>query len=148
MTYEPYQGNHELGKKITLNSSSQELIHSLMHEDFRTASLKACVIWIFKRQVCCVDCIGGERRWYKHGKLHRDADSNGEVGPALVMSNGCRGWYKEGKLHRDPDRNGNIEHGWETPNGYRYWYIDGERMGDNPTEFDLYKSLVRYQMHK
>jgi len=41
-----------------------------------------------------VECLNGNKFWYKEGKRHR------EKGPAIEWADGVKYWYKDGKLHR------------------------------------------------
>lgn len=42
---------------------------------------------------------GGEQRWIKDGKIHRDDDL-----PALITPEGDMFWYQRGQLHREGDK--------------------------------------------
>jgi hypothetical protein len=58
--------------------------------------------------------IGGTKRWYKNGELHR------EDGPAVEYTNGTKHWYQNNLLHRDDGP------ATEHANGDKYWYQNGE----------------------
>jgi hypothetical protein len=69
---------------------------------------------------------GGEHKWYKEGKLHR------EDGPAVECDNGDCKWYKEGKLHR-VDGPARI-----SATGYREWFLNGQpHREDGPAVYRL-----------
>ena len=57
----------------------------------------------------------GTKRWYLHGRLHR------EGGPAIEWSDGSKWWCLNGQYHREGGP------AIEYPNGSKCWYLHGER---------------------
>ncbi len=71
--------------------------------------------------------IGGEKRWLRNGKLHR------EDGPAVIWAGGQE-WFSNGKRHRD-DGPAVV---WT--DGQIWWYLYGTR--------HEFKSYVRKQFSR
>ena len=59
--------------------------------------------------------FNGSKRWYLHGKPHR------EDGPAVEYANGTKEWWLHGKLHRKDGP------AIEWPDGPKKWYLHGKR---------------------
>lgn len=75
-----------------------------------------------------VEYFDGTKKWFYHGKLHRDNDApaieysdgtnvwyqNGQLhrinGPAIAFSNGSTLWYQHGLLHRDQNDEPAVEY--------------------------------------
>jgi hypothetical protein len=86
----------------------------------------------------------GNKKWYKHGKLHRDNDL-----PAIENANGEKEWYIDGKRHRDNAKpaceyqtskwwykNDSLNRDNDLPsveydNGCKYWHKDNIHHRDN-----------------
>jgi hypothetical protein len=67
--------------------------------------------------ICQIDGHG-TKRWYLHGRFHR------EDGPATEYTNGDKFWYLYGQLHREDGPA--IEHA-----GTKYWYLCGKKHREN-----------------
>ena len=61
-----------------------------------------------------MECLNGNKKWYKNGKLHRDN------GPAIEFSDGSKEWRKNGERHRLDGP------AYECINGYKSWWINGK----------------------
>jgi hypothetical protein len=72
-----------------------------------------------------IDYDDGERRWYLHGKFHRNQEGP-DAGPAIIKSCGCETWYLEGKMHRvqGPAVIYCLKH---STNGKEEWWLENER---------------------
>ena len=69
-----------------------------------------------KEQAECKVDLDGTKRWYLHGKYHR------EDGPAMEWANGTKTWYLNGNRHREdgPAR--------EYASGTKEWFLHGEKV--------------------
>ena len=62
----------------------------------------------------CKKYPSGTRRWYLHGRLHR------EDGPAIIYPDGTQAWYLNDELHRE-DGPAVIY-----PDGTQAWWLNGK----------------------
>jgi hypothetical protein len=72
--------------------------------------------------------IGGVKRWYLNGKLHRDD------GPAVELDE-HKEWYINGKRHREDGPA--IEH-W---NGTKFWYLNDKELSAE----ELFRQMIPEQ---
>jgi hypothetical protein len=78
-----------------------------------------------------IEYEGGEKYWYKNGKLHR------EDGPAIDYLDKEKLWYKEGERHREDGP------AIEYPNGVSYFYFEDK--GYNEINLKDYVVLDHYK---
>ncbi len=71
-------------------------------------------------------CKKGTIKYYKHGKLHRDNDVDGNDRPAVIHVDGGLDYCIDGKFHRVNDQPACIE-----ASGIRRWFINGKLHRDN-----------------
>ncbi len=69
-----------------------------------------------KEQPECIVDECGHKKWYFHGKLHR------EDGPAVEYSSGAKHWLLHGKRHRKDGP------AYEGADGYKQWWLHDERV--------------------
>ena len=69
-----------------------------------------------KEQPECKVDERGTKRWYLHGKPHR------EDGPAFEWADGDKQWFLHGKRHREDGP------AIEGANGAKEWYLHGEKV--------------------
>ena len=92
-----------------------------------------------KEQPECKVDEHGNKRWWLHGKCHReggpavewrdggkawlkDGNFHREDGPAFEGADGSREWWLHGKCHREDGP------AIERPGGYKEWYLHGEQV--------------------